>query len=102
MVRLFNVRRHRAAHMESASTTKYQKLIRMMEAFVSRESASLQAVREMEAEFGACGLIDDDRFHDMMMALDLFAVPTKDFGYGDPKHLASECRYALRVLRDEL
>ena len=89
--------------MESESTAKYQKLIRMMEAFVSGESTSLQAVREMEAEFGACGLVEDDRFHDMMMALDLFAVPTKDFGYGcDPKHLASECRYALRVLRDQL
>ena len=89
--------------MESASTAKYQKLIRMMEAFVSGESTSLQAVREMEAEFGACGLVEDDRFHDLMMALDLFAVPTKDFGYDcDPKHLTSECRYALRVLRDEL
>lgn len=89
--------------MESASTAKYQKLIGMMEAFVSGERTSLQAVREMEAEFGACGLVEDDRFHDMMMALDLFAVPPKDFGYGcDPKHLASECRFALRVLRDEL
>jgi hypothetical protein len=89
--------------MESASTAKYQKLIRMIETFVSGESTSLHAVREMEAEFGACGLVEDDRFHDLMMALDLFAVPNKDFGYGcDPKHLASECRYALRVLRDEL
>ena len=89
--------------MESASTAKYQKLIRMMEAFVSGESTSLQAIREIEAECGACGLIQDDRFHDLMMALDLFAVPPKDYGYGcDPKHLASECRYALRILRDEL
>ncbi len=89
--------------MESASTARYQKLIRMMEAFVSGGSTSLQAVREMEAEFGSCGLVEDDRFHDLMMALDLFAVPPKDFGYGcDPKHLASECRHALRVLSDEL
>jgi hypothetical protein len=89
--------------MKSASTARYQKLIRMMEAFVSGQSTSLLAVREMEAEFGACGLVEDDRFHDLMMALDLFAVPPKDFGYGcDPKHLASECRYALRVLSDEL
>ena len=89
--------------MESASTVKYQKLIRMMEAFVSGESMSLQAVREMEAEFGTCGLTEDERFHDLMMALDLFAVPTKDFGYDcDSKHLTSECRHALRVLRDEL
>ena len=88
--------------MESASTAKYQKLIRMMEAFVSGEGVSLQAVREMEAEFGACGLIEDDRFHDLMMALDLFAVPPTDFGHSsDPKHLATECRHALSVLKDE-
>lgn len=75
----------------------------MMEAFVSGENTSLQSVSEMEAEFGACGLVEDDRFHDLMMALDLFAVLPKDFGYGcDPKHLANECRYALKVLSDEL
>jgi len=89
--------------MKAASTAKYQKLIQMMEAFVSGQSTSLQAVREMEAEFGACGLLEDDRFHDLMMALDLFAVPTKEFGYGcDPKHLSSECQYALRLLRGEI
>ena len=88
--------------MESASTAKYQKFIGMMEVFVSGKDTSLQFVSAMEAEFWARGLNEDDRFDDMMMALDLFAVPTKDLGYGcDPKRLTSECRYALRVLRDE-
>ena len=41
----------RAVHMESAFTARYQKLIRMMEAFVSEEGTSMLAVREMEAEF---------------------------------------------------
>jgi len=87
--------------MESASTAKYQRLIQMMEAFVCGESTSLQFVKEMETEFWACGLNDDDRFHDLLMTLDLFAVPIKDFGYAcDSKPLAAQCRYALRVLKD--
>ena len=88
--------------MESAFTAKYQKLIQMMEAFVSGESTSLQFVKEMETEFWACGLNEDDRFHDLLMTLDLFAVSTKDFGHAcDPKPLATHCRYALRVLKNE-
>ncbi len=33
------------------------------------------------------------------MALDMFGAPTKDFGC-DEKMLASECRYALRLLNE--
>ena len=89
--------------MESAPTAKYQKFIQMMEVFVSGKDTSHQFVSAMETEFWACGLNEDERFDDMTMALDMFAVPTKDFGCDcDPKHLTSECRYALRVLRDEL
>jgi len=91
--------------MESASTAKYQKFIQMMETFASGRDTSHQFVSAMEAEFWTCGLNEDERFNfdDLMMALDMFAVPTKDFGYNcDPKHLTSQCRYALKVLRDEL
>jgi len=91
--------------MESAPTIKYQKIIQMMEVFVSGKDTSRQFVSAMEAEFWTCGLNEDERFDfdDLMMALDMFAVPTKDFGYDcDPTHLTSECRYALRIMRDEL
>jgi len=83
--------------MQSASKAKYQKLIRMLEAFIAGESTSHEFVREMDGEFWACELNEDDRFSDLLMALDMFGVPAKDFGY-DQKMLASECRYALRLL----
>ncbi len=85
----------------SSPTAKYQKLIRMMEAFVSGGSTSHEFVREMDGEFWACGLNDDDQFSDLLTALDMFGVPREDFG-ADEKTLASECQNALRLLRDEL
>ena len=87
--------------MEPASTARNQKLILMMEAFVSGERTSHEFVREMDAEFWASGLNEDDRFSDLLMALDMFGVPREDHGV-DAKTLASECRYALRVLRGQL
>lgn len=83
------------------STAKYQKLIRMMETFVSGVSTSHQFVRELDDEFWACGLNADDRFSDLLTALDMFGVPREDFGT-DEKTLASEFQNALRLLRDEL
>jgi|GEM_PF-5386279 len=71
----------------------------MMEAFVSGESTSHEFIRQMNAEFWAAGLNEDDRFSDLLMALDLFGVPREDFGV-DAKMLTSECQYALRILRD--
>jgi hypothetical protein len=84
----------------SVSTTKFQQLIQMMEIFVSGENTSLEFVRQMDAEFWACGLNEDDRLSDLMMALDMFGVPPEGFGT-DPKELASECQYALKILKGE-
>ena len=85
--------------MESPTDNRYQNLLRMLEAFVAGEDRSLRFVRAMDAEFWANGLNEDDRFSDLLMALDMFGVPAKDFGC-DEKTLAAECRYALRLLRD--
>ena len=85
--------------MESASKARYQKLIRMLEVFVAGESTSHEFVREMDGEFWASELNEDDRFSDLLMALDMFGVPARDFGC-DEKMLASECRYALRLLNE--
>jgi hypothetical protein len=86
--------------MASTANDKYQKLVRMLEAFVAAEDRSIHFVREMEAEFWATRLNEDDRFSDLLMALDMFGVPARDFGC-EEKTLASECRYALRLLRGE-
>jgi hypothetical protein len=72
----------------------------MLKAFVAGESRSLEFVREMDAEFWACELNEDDRFSDLLMALDMFCVPPEDFG-SDRKALTSQCRYALRLLKDK-
>ena len=75
------------------------KLIQMIDAFIageSSESRSRDFVRQMEGEFAASGLDDDERFSDLQMA---FAM----FGAGDRRHdetmLVDECRYALKLLR---
>jgi len=86
--------------MEPASKANYQKLIRMLEAFASGESTSREFVSEMDGEFWACGLNEDARFFDLLMALDMFGVPREDFGH-DEKAFVTQCRYALRLLKDE-
>ncbi len=72
----------------------------MVEEFVSGESTSPEFVREMDSEFWSCGLNEDDRFSDLLMALDMFGVPREAFGT-DTKTLVSQCRYALRLLRNQ-
>jgi hypothetical protein len=72
----------------------------MMEAFVSGENASSEFVKLMDTEFWACGLNEDERFSDLMMALDMFGVQPEDFG-SEQKTLANQCRYALKVLKGE-
>jgi hypothetical protein len=86
--------------MEPTTNSKYQKLLGMLEAFVAGQNRSIQFVREMDAEFWAVGLNEDERFSDLLMALDMFGVPVKDFGC-DERTLATECRHALRVLKEE-
>jgi hypothetical protein len=85
--------------MDPTSKSKYQKLLGMLESFVAGQNRSIQFVKKMDAEFWASGLNEDDRFSDLLMALDMFGVPAKDFG-SDEKTLASECRYALRLLKE--
>ena len=74
--------------MESA-TTKYQKLIEMMEAFVSGQGRSRDFVRQMEGEFATSDLDDDERFSDLRMALAMFGASDPEY---DEKMLAGECK----------
>jgi hypothetical protein len=82
--------------MESTAANKYQRLVRMLGSYVAGENRSIQFVRDMNVELWATGLNDDDRFSDLVVALDLF----EDFGR-DEMALASECQYALRLLKEQ-
>jgi hypothetical protein len=72
------------------------KLIQMIEAFIVGESRSRDFVSQMEGEFAANGLDDDERFSDLQYALAMFGAGSRE---DDEKMLADECRYALKLLR---
>lgn len=82
-----------------APRPEHQKLIQMLEAFVAGENTSREFVKQIDAEFWACELNEDDRFSGLLMALDMFGVPLEDHGY-DEKMLAFECREALWLLKN--
>ena len=79
--------------------TKHQKLIEMMDAFISGRSRSREFVSQMESEFAASPLDEDERFSDLQLALAMFGAAGRE---ADEKMLAGECRYALRLLSDQL
>ena len=82
-----------------STSAKYQKLIVMMEAFVAGQNRSRDFVREMEGEFGMSDLDDDERFSDLQLALAMFGASDREH---DEKMMASECKYALRLLKEGL
>jgi hypothetical protein len=82
-------------HSEPA---KYQKLISMMEAFVSGQSRSRGFAGQMEGEFAASGLDEDERFSDLQLALAMYGAAERE---ADEKMLAGECKYALRILKEK-
>ena len=77
---------------------KYQKLIEMMDAFISGRSRSRDFVTQLEGEFAASPLDEDERFQDLQQALAMFGAADRE---ADDKMLAGECKYALRLLREE-
>jgi hypothetical protein len=78
--------------------TKHQKLIEMMEAFMSGRSRSREFVSQMESKFARSPLDEDERFSDLQLALAMFGAGDRD---ADEKMLAGECKYAVRILREE-
>jgi hypothetical protein len=77
---------------------KYQRLIEMMDAFVIGRSRSREFVEQIEGEFAASPLDEDDRFRDLQLASAMFGAGDRE---SDEKALAGECKYALRLLGDE-
>jgi hypothetical protein len=84
--------------MEFPSGAKYQKLIGMMEDFVSGQSRSRDFVCEMESEFATSDLDDDERFNDLQLALAMIGAADHEH---EQKMLVGECEYALRLLREK-
>jgi hypothetical protein len=73
---------------------RHQRLIAMMETYVSGQNRSGHYVRQIEGEF-AQHLSDDERFGDLEYALAMFGAD----GYDDIEELlARECVWALKTL----
>ena len=69
----------------ASAAPKYQKLIAMMEAFVSGQSRSRDFVTQMEGKFATSDLDDDERFSDLQLALAMFGASDREH---DEKMLA--------------
>jgi len=71
-----------------------QRLLDLMDAFVSGRDRSTNHVREMESEF-ARGLDDDPLYENLQYALAMFGAD----GYDVEEELVKECQWALKTLR---
>jgi hypothetical protein len=81
----------------SSPSIQHRELIEAMEAFVSGSRRSRDDVSHMEGLFATSPLDEDERFADLQLALALFGAADREH---DERMLASECRYALRLLHD--
>ena len=81
----------------SSPSVQHRELIEALEAFVSGSRRSYDDVRRMEGLFATSPLDDDPRFSDLQSALALFGAAEREH---DERMLASECRYALRLLHE--
>ena len=83
----------------SSPSIQCRELIEAMEAFVSGSRRSRDDVKRMEDLFATSPLDDDQRFSDLQLALALFGAGGREH---DERMLASECRYALRLLHENV
>jgi hypothetical protein len=81
----------------SSPSIQHRELIEAMQAFISGSRRSRDDVRRMEGLFAMSTLDDDERFSDLQSALALYGAAEREH---DERMLASECRYALRLLHD--
>lgn len=79
--------------MPSGNSLRLQQL---MEIYVSGRDRSAPHVREIEGEFVAEGLDDDDRFSDLQYALAMFGADGRD---DIEQLLVRECGWAMKTLR---
>lgn len=68
-----------------------------MDAFISGSRRSQDDVRRMEGLFATSTLDNDVRFSNLQEALAMFGAGKREH---DEQMLASECRYALRLLHE--
>jgi hypothetical protein len=76
---------------------RYQQLVEMMEKFVENKFRSRSFVSRMGGEFISCGLNNDERFRDLLLALAMFGSGERA---EDEDILAGQCEYALKVLTE--
>ncbi len=81
----------------SSLSIQYRELAEVMEAFVSGSGRTLSDVRRMEGLFATSPLDNNDRYSDLQSAMALFGAGDREH---DERMLASECRYALRLLHE--
>jgi hypothetical protein len=74
--------------------SRYQRLVDLMEVFVSGQDRSRRHVRELEGEF-AQQLDEDEQFEDLQYALAMFGAD----GYDMEAQLVKECAWVLKTLR---
>jgi hypothetical protein len=67
----------------------------MMENFVENKNRSRSFVSRMGGEFIACGLNNEEKFRDLLLALAMFGAGERS---EDEEILAGQCKYALRIL----
>ena len=67
----------------------------MMDAFVTGQSRSRDFVNQIEGEFAAIDLDDDQRFSELQLALAMFGSGESE---ADETMLSGECKDALRIL----
>jgi hypothetical protein len=74
-----------------------EQLVQMMEDFVANRNRSRAFVSRMGGEFIFCGLNNDERFRDLLLALAMFGGGERE---EDEKILDSECQQALKMLAE--
>jgi hypothetical protein len=82
----------------SSLSFQRREFVEAMERFIAGASRSRDDVRRMESLLAASLLDDDPRFSDLQSALALFGAGEREH---DERMLASECRYALKLLREK-
>ena len=74
-----------------------EQLVQMMEDFVANKNRSRAFVSRMGGEFISCGLNNDERFRDLLLALAMFGSGERE---EDEGILDSECQRALKMLAE--
>jgi hypothetical protein len=80
--------------MNQKNALELQKLVTMIERFITGDCRTRDSVRDLESCFAACGLDDAEELADLQLALAMFGAGSRR---EDEDVLERECRYALKT-----